>query len=121
TPAQAFWVQAIEVVCAEVAVTSSVSQDVIGNDQEFVGDRNGRAFRSSSRCQPAIQSRQIVVLLGGDGPGPLAQAATQPQASFADLSALALAGALVTARTESRPTRQVLCIRELAHVQSDLG
>src|SRR5258707_1066183 len=67
---------------------------------------------ASSRVYRAVQ--------GGDSPSPLAQAATQPQASFADLSALALAGALVTARTESRPTRQVLRIEELLHVQPEM-
>jgi hypothetical protein len=35
-PAQAFRVQAVEVVRSQIAVTSPVSQDVISNDQEIV-------------------------------------------------------------------------------------
>src|SRR5215469_6462145 len=106
---------------AKVLVTSLIPQNVVSDDQKIVRQGDRGPFGSSPRCQPTIQSRQIVVLLRRDGPSCLAQAAAQPQTPFSDLAALALACALMTARTQPGPTGQVLSIGELVHVQPDLG
>jgi hypothetical protein len=95
----------IEVIASQVAVDGPLCQHVIGNDQDGVGDGDGR-------LRPTTASRQSSVLrceIGAFGAGRcvrcLNQARPQPRTPLACPAATAVPSALVVAGTQPRRLR----------------
>ncbi len=71
-----FRVEAIEVVSTKIPIFDWCLQNVEGNDQEGVRGGNGGLLYATAGSHSPELCRKIVVLLGGHGPGSLAEATT---------------------------------------------
>src|SRR5262249_45460068 len=92
-----------------------------GDDHDLMGGGYDR-FPLSMLRRPAIEGRrQVTILLVRSPPSRLAKSPPQPTVPFAAAAAVALAGALVVARHQPRPTGGMIRVRKLAHVQAQFG
>ena len=86
-----------------------------------MSDGNDRLVVPTTTHHAAIACGQRAVLLAGRRRGGFGERGPQPAIAFARRAGAAFARALVVARTQSRPARQMPRGRKYGHVRSDLG
>lgn len=119
-PCRALRVLTIEIVSTIFAILSAVPDDVVSNDQNFVGHSDGGLLHSPTPCRAVKHSSEKAVLFPCDSPGILDQHAPQIAIPFSCPTGKPLAGAFRVARTQSCPTGGMRMIGELTHVRPKL-
>lgn len=111
----------VEVIAAEVVVLRAVRKQVVDDDEDGVGHRDGGLGAAAAGRPPPILRRQVGVLRAGRGVGGLNQAGPQPGTALTRRAPTALAATLMIPRTEAGPGGQMLRAGEAARVGTDLG
>src|SRR5438094_2576554 len=117
----AFDVALLEVGGAEFVVWALVAQQAIRDDEQTVRNRHGRLVLAAASSQPLVLGRQKRSVCASDAPGGLAEHGPQPDVAFGRSAAKAFATAVLVARADASPRRQVLCGWKATHVGADLG
>src|SRR5215210_2229320 len=91
---------ALEVVATEILVGGLVPEQVVGDDQDGVADRQGRSLLAAARRQPPILGCEVGGFRAASRLRRFGQGGPQVAVAFAGLAALALASALVVARAQ---------------------
>ena len=115
------FVEAIEVVLAELLVALSCFEDVVGADEELVCDGDVGAFLPLSSLWAAVLVFEVGALGVSGGEGGFDQDGLEMDVAFANRLSSALVGAAVVAGTQARPGRQMLGTLEDGHVCAYLG
>lgn len=100
-------------------VVGAAVDDVVGDDQDRVGNSDGPRLADAFSQAPQLR-RQVGVLGTGGGPVRLNELAGEPDAAVAGRAEEALAGRFVIFRTQSGARRQGLSGGEHRHVRADL-
>src|SRR5712691_7085183 len=114
-----FTIAFVEVGRAEIIEGRPSAQDVIGDDEEVMGDGEGRPLRAPSCGEPLVDGAEIGLTPAG-GLGRFDEHRPEPGTALPRPTGARLAGALVAARTEAGPRGQVARAGEAAHVRADL-
>src|SRR5215207_1491970 len=94
---------------------------MIGNHQYGIANGHSSSLLAPTGSESAVLSGQVSVPRTTGGMRRLDEGCPQPGIALGGLPALALAPALVVARTHPRPRSQVPIGAEAAHVRADLG
>src|SRR5881398_983411 len=97
----------IKVVRTQIAVGFPACQDVIGDHQNAMPDRDQGFLLPAPRRQPAVLGTQVRLLAACRAVRGFNQGLPQPGTTFASLATHALAGTLVIARTHPGPRSQM--------------
>src|SRR5262249_55783705 len=112
----ALLVTLVEMQRAELAVGGLLGEQVVGDDQDGVADRDQGLLLAPPTSEAVILGRQVGAAAAAGGLCRLDQRRAEPWVTFAGRAAAAFAGALVVARAHARPGRQVACRREAVQV-----
>src|SRR3954453_4593813 len=112
--------QAVIVVAAKFLIYCAVLDEVPGNDQHPMRDRERRLLTTAFYGYTPKQRGQVAVLFTHHRPGALRQNSSQIPVSFARRTGVSFACTFVIAWRQPNPTRQVTRIGKPAHIQSDL-
>src|SRR5581483_629714 len=113
-------VAAVVNVAALLLIPAPVANDVVRQDENPMGYGHGGLLHAGTRRNPEKQRGEGAVVHVRHCPGILHQHAAEITVSLAGSSAKTLAGTFRVARTQTRPTREVLRIGESAHVCANL-
>src|SRR6266567_335931 len=111
----------LEIGVTEVLVCGLVAEQMVGDDQQGVPDRDDSALAAAAGGQPLEERPEVAGLRPTGGPGRLAQGAPQPGASLTGPRRPAFAAALAVAGAHPTPGGQVLRGGETAHVRADFS
>src|SRR5271166_6429717 len=111
----------IEIGFSEFMIGDALGEHVIGGNQDFVSDGEGRAHGAAAGPEAVEFVFEVAALgpRGGDG-GP-DQDRAEVDVAFAGAAAPLPAGALMVAGADAGPGAQVIDAQEHAHVDADLG
>src|SRR6266487_91078 len=108
-----------EVVAAQILVVALVGEQMPGDDQDRVADRDRGALFAEAAGQPPELGRQVGVAGVAGGPGALDEDLAEPAVAFGGPARVALASADVVAGAQAGPGGQVPGGWEHAHVDAD--
>jgi hypothetical protein len=111
----------LEAIEAEVAVGLSVLEDVVGADEDRVGDGDERFAITAPAAEVWVLRLRVGVAVAGGGAGALDQDLAQPGVAWARLAGAAFVGRLVVAGAEPGPAGAVAMGGEAADVGAELG
>ena len=115
------FVALIEEARTGIGVFGFIGEQVIGNGQDGVANRDDRFLLTAASDEPVVLRAEVGVPSAAAGVRGLDKGGPQPNVTFARLASLALASTLVVAGAHASPGRQVSRGRESRHVQPDLG
>ena len=111
----------VEVVAAQIAVDRALRQQVVDDDQDGVGDGDGRLRPAAAGCQAPVLRRQVGALGAGGGVGGLDQAGPQPGTALAGRAACGACRRSRGCPGTARPRRPGAWRWGSASVGADLG
>ena len=114
-------VPSIVVLGAGLAVVHRLRQHMVDRPQQAMGDRHDGFLVAAMAHDSTLTGAEGAVLRVDRGEGAFDQRHAEPAVAFPRRSGLVLAGALVVARAEPRPAREMALPRKPAHVHADLG
>src|SRR5262245_64404853 len=98
---------AVVVVLSEVAIRGMASQEIVDRDEQGVSDGDHRLLMAPMAHDAPVARRQGPPAVADRTEGGLGERRAEPGIAPARLARAMLAGALVVARTERRPTGQM--------------
>src|SRR5207247_1354294 len=104
---EAVRVQPLEVVAAEFAIRLAVPQDVVGDDEDAVGDGNDGLLVAAALDEPAVLGGEVGRAFTGSGAGAVAQGLAQGAVGEAGAAAGPLARALMVDRADAGPGERI--------------
>lgn len=106
----------VEVCRTKVLERGPATEDVEGDDEEVVGDGEGRALGTPPRGEALMQSTQVG-WAAASSLGRLDEHGAEPGAALPGTPGVRLAGTLVVAGTETSPRREMARAREPARTR----
>ncbi len=107
----------VEVSAAQFLIGGSISEDMVGDDQNLVGGRHDGLANATPRFAVEVGG-EITVFLVTNGPRRLAKRSTQPAISLAVTLTQLLPATLAITWTQPGPTGGMLGIGKHAHIRS---
>ena len=98
-----FSAEAVIIIRSQITEWNALLQNMVDSDEHGVGHGHGRPVLSASRRDALVLGRKIRALHSAGRLGALNQHGLQRLISLARLAVIALPGALVVARANSRP------------------
>src|SRR5918992_1396552 len=111
----------IKVVTAQISIGSAVSQQMIDNHQNTVGQCQDGSLGASSCCQSVVLGRQVALFGTGCAPGCFYQGRTQPGVTMSSVPILAFASALIIPRADLGPGSKGARGGKAAHISTQFG
>src|SRR5688572_4241107 len=118
-PASTIRFPSVVVVETQLAVGRLILDDMVGGDEQCMGDSPERLLLAAMTGDAVIAGRESGILGVPGGMGGEDQRAPQPAVAFADARGAMLARTLVLSRTEASPTADMTVSGEHAHVQAE--
>ncbi len=120
-PLNACRVELVKVISPQIARGLLVTQDMVENDEHFMGEGHDGFLLAPSSRNAMIEGGEVVVLGMSDGPGDLSQDGPQVGVAFGGFATEPFAPTLLIARTDSRPGGQMLVGGKARHIGPDFG
>src|SRR5512137_2717244 len=105
---------------SQFPVGSLIFKHMVNNHKESMSYRRNSLLLPSANHQPVIKSGQIGPFLSSGCPSGFDQISAQPSVSLPSPPAFAFSGALIVARTKSRPRGRMSIGGKTGHVYPDL-
>src|SRR3990170_5743044 len=110
-----------EVVAAEIRIVGVIGQQVPGDDEDGVADRDGRLLLADATGEAPGLGPEVRPAAARRGPGALGQDVAEPDVATARPARVAAATGDVVPGTAPSPGRQMGGAREDRHIDPDLG
>src|SRR5438876_6160177 len=114
-------VQPLEVVAPEFTIRLAVPQDVVGDDEDAVGDSDDGLLIAAPLDEAAVLGREVGVAFAYGAAGTLDQGLAQGAVGVPSTATQPLARALMVARAEAGPGGRMARRREPRHVAAEFG
>src|SRR5439155_19949192 len=112
-------VQPLEVVAPEFTIRLAVPQDVVGDDEDAVGDSDDGLLIAAPLDEAAVLGREVGVAFAYGAAGTLDQGLAQGAVGVPSTATQPLARALMVARAEAGPGGRMARRREPRHVAAE--